>query len=95
MEVRENSVDKGKASKMVIAKLLGEKLPTDTVIVAAGDADNDEGMFEAFAGDSNAVTIRVWEGSSQAQWRVDGPYQIRQLLHLVGSHFQKAGKILK
>ena len=89
VEVRENGVDKGKAAKLVLQALLGDKAK-QAVIVAAGDADTDEGMFKALSDDEHAVTIRVGPGNTDARWRVENPAQVRALLNLVARNFESA-----
>lgn len=88
VEVRESSADKGLASRVAIEKLLGKNLPAGTMIVAAGDADTDEGMFKTFAKHTKAVTIRVGPGESGAHWRLSAPAQVRELLGLIANTYR-------
>lgn len=87
VEIRENNVDKGTASINVLNKFFGGKIPEGTVILAAGDADTDENMFDTLQNYPNAFTVRVGSGETGAHWRISDPSETRELLRRIADKF--------
>jgi trehalose 6-phosphate synthase/phosphatase len=73
VEVRPQGVDKGTMTKQLLGSALVERL-----IAAFGDDRTDEELFAAMP--EAALTFCAGPGATRAQFRVDGPKQVRQIL---------------
>jgi trehalose 6-phosphate synthase/phosphatase len=79
VELLTNETGKGKAVKKLI-----EQNSYDFVL-SIGDDATDEEMFDYFLDQSNAVTIKVGEGSTHARYKVNTISEVASLLkHLSG-----------
>jgi trehalose 6-phosphate synthase/phosphatase len=76
LEVRLRGVNKRSAVQMALTEA-----PPDTLALAAGDDRTDEDMFEALP--PGAISIRVGQGPSLANLRVEGTQQVRNLLERI------------
>jgi trehalose 6-phosphate synthase/phosphatase len=74
VEIRPYGVHKGR----IVPPLPPERLASMTVL-AIGDDRTDEDLFAAVP--SNAITIKVGAGATQARFRIDGVPAARALLH--------------
>lgn len=73
LEVRARGVHKGVVAARVVAAA-----PKDSIVFAAGDDRTDEDLFSALP--EHAVSVRVGPGTSQAQFRVATPFELRRIL---------------
>jgi trehalose 6-phosphate synthase/phosphatase len=74
IEIRPYGVHKGR----IVPPLSPERMAA-TTILAIGDDRTDEDLFSALP--SEAITIRVGPGSTEARFRIDGVPAVRALLH--------------
>jgi trehalose 6-phosphate synthase/phosphatase len=74
IEIRPHGVHKGR----IVPPLPPERLASTTVLVM-GDDRTDEDLFGAVA--SDAITVKVGPGATQARFRIDGVPAVRALLH--------------
>ncbi len=72
IEIKSREVSKGKAVSRIMKDFWGD------FSIAIGDDETDEDMFRAMP--ENAYTIKVGELSSDANYRLKNPKQVRQLL---------------